>query len=222
MAELNSSELFEADGSLPNVVAEELRSLIVRGTLLPGEHLGQTELANRFGRSKVPIREALKRLATEGFLLHDRNRGYFVAPLDFAEAIQLYKLRRWLESEMLKTARWPDANEIAEFRRKLDALPAIDLRADFQEWLRALEKLRYAIFDLSPEKLLLREALRLWNLTDRYRAFFPRNEEESIEGSLVDALERRDRDELLKQYHAARDRIDEVLRQVFDTKFDQR
>ena len=96
----------ESDESLPNFVADELRSLIVRGTILPGEHLGQTQLAKRFGRSKVPIREALKLLSTEGFLRHDRNRGYFVAPLEYAEAVQLYKLRRWLEIELLETAEW--------------------------------------------------------------------------------------------------------------------
>jgi DNA-binding FadR family transcriptional regulator len=48
----------ELNGSLPTAVADELRALIVRGTLLPGEHLGQSQLADRFGRSKVPIREA--------------------------------------------------------------------------------------------------------------------------------------------------------------------
>ena len=115
----------EANSSLPNVVANELRSLIVRGTLLPGEHLGQTQLAERFGRSKVPIREALKLLATEGFLRHDRNRGYFVAPLEIDEARQLYKLRRWLEAQLLETAEWPDAATIADLREQL----AQDLKA---------------------------------------------------------------------------------------------
>src|SRR6188768_3857444 len=96
-----------SDDSLPSLVADELRGLIVRGTLLPGEHLGQTQLAERFGRSKVPVREALKLLATEGFLRHDRNRGYFVSRLDLHEARQLYSLRRWIESQLLETAEWP-------------------------------------------------------------------------------------------------------------------
>lgn len=199
--------------SLPNVVSEELRSLIVRGTLLPGEHLGQTQLAERFGLSKVPIREALKLLATEGFLRHDRNRGYFVAQLDLDEARQLYKLRRWLEAELLETARWPDVKEIAALRAQFDALEKIDQWTDFSKWASALERARYAIFDLSPQKVLLREAQRLWTLTDRYRALMPRDEGESPERTLIDALEAQDRKRLLSDYSKARAQVEAALEQ---------
>lgn len=202
------------DEGLPNSVAQELRSLIVRGTLLPGEHLGQTQLAERFGRSKVPIREALKHLSTEGFLVHDRNRGYFVAPLKHEEAVQLYKLRRWVEADLLATARWPNARELAQFRKQFNDLEAIDADRAYDDWARALEALRYAIFDLSPQKLLLREAIRLWRLTDRYRSFFPRSEGRSPETILIDALEKRDRDQLLASYHVTRDRVEALLRDV--------
>lgn len=203
--------LADQDDALPNSVAQELRALIVRGTLLPGEHLGQTQLAERFGRSKVPIREALKHLATEGFLLHDLNRGYFVAPIDYAEAAQFYKLRRFLEGELLATARWPSPEEIAGFRRQFDELETIDQDRDFERWNRTLERSRRAIFDLSPQKLLVREAVRLWHLTDRYRTFFPRNEGNSPERALIDGLEKRDRQALLASYHAIRDRVDALL-----------
>jgi len=204
-----------ATGSLPNVVADELRSLIVRGALLPGEHLGQTQLAERFGRSKVPIREALKLLATEGFLRHDRNRGYFVAPLDYEEALQLYKLRRWLEAELLSSARWPEDSEIAAFRAQFDALDAIDRRSDFNKWALALERLRYAIFDLSTQKILLREATRLWTLTDRYRDLMQREQGESPERRLIDALQARDRGRLISDYLAARATVEAALEQAF-------
>lgn len=210
----NVSEQNDANGSLPNVVADELRSLIVRGTLLPGEHLGQTQLAERFGRSKVPIREALKLLATEGFLRHDRNRGYFVSPLDYEEALQLYKLRRWLEAELLSSAQWPDDAQIAAFRAQFDALDAMDQRADFNKWAQALERLRYSIFDLSPQKVLLREAIRLWTLTDRYRALMPRQVGESPERKLIDALQARDRGRLISDYLAARATVEAALEQA--------
>lgn len=210
--------LFDEDDALPNSVAQELRSLIVRGSLLPGEHLGQTQLATRFGRSKVPIREALKHLATEGFLVHDLNRGYFVAPLDYEEAAQLYKLRRWLEADLLESARWPTAKEIAGFRKQFDALEKIDQKKDFDKWSRALENLRYSIFALSPHRLLLREAIRAWRLTDRYRSFFPRTEEGSPERALIDALEKQDRQALLKTYHAIRDRVEGLLHEVIGSE----
>lgn len=202
------------NGSLPNVVAEELRGLIVRGTLLPGEHLGQTQLAERFGRSKVPIREALKLLATEGLLQHDHNRGYFVTRLDLDEARQLYKLRRWLEMELLQTAEWPTKQQIKQFNTRFDALDKMDQRADFPAWTRELEQLRHAIFDLSPQKVLLREATRLWTLTDRYRALLPREKGESPERGMLQALEAQDRERLLADYLAARAKIEGALEQA--------
>lgn len=197
--------------SLPNLVADELRSMIVRGTLLPGEHLGQTQLAERFGRSKVPVREALKLLATEGFLRHDRNRGYFVSPLEIDEARQLYKLRRWIETELLETAEWPDKAKLTRLRALFDTLEGIDQSKDYRQWSAALADLRFALFDLSPQKALLREATRLWALTDRYRALMPRAEGESPERKLLPALEKRDRKSLIADFLATRADVEAAL-----------
>lgn len=199
------------NGSLPNIVADELRAMIVRGTLLPGEHLGQTQLAERFGRSKVPVREALKLLATEGFLRHDRNRGYFVSPLELDEARQLYKLRRWIETELLETAEWPDKAKLTELRALFDTLDRIDQSRDYLRWSAALAELRFALFDLSPQKALLQEATRLWTLTDRYRALMPRAQGESPERKLLRALEKRDRKALIADFLATRAEVEAAL-----------
>jgi DNA-binding GntR family transcriptional regulator len=204
-----------ANASLPNIVADELRALIVRGTLLPGEHLGQTQLAERFGRSKVPVREALKLLATEGFLRHDRNRGYFVSPLEIEEARQLYKLRRWIETELLETAQWPDKQQIADLQAQFDAIDQIDQSKQFGAWSEALAQLRQSLFNLSPQKALLREATRLWTLTDRYRSLMPREEGESPERKLLTALEKRDRKALISGFMAARAEVENALEHAF-------
>lgn len=212
---MHLSEEVNGNESLPNAIADHLRNQIVRGTLLPGSHLGQTQLAEQYGRSKVPVREALKRLATEGFLRHDRNRGYFVAPLDEGEARQLYKLRRWIERDLLESAAWPDADQVAAFRAMFDRVDAMDKRRDFEAWAAELARLRHAIFDLSPQKTLLQEATRLWTLTDRYRALLPRDDGGSPERALIDALEARDRERLVADYLAGRARVEEALDQAF-------
>ncbi|MEO0031712.1 MAG: hypothetical protein RIS94_1470 [Pseudomonadota bacterium] len=209
------SDAVNGNESLPNAIADHLRNQIVRGTLLPGSHLGQTQLAEQYGRSKVPVREALKLLATEGFLRHDRNRGYFVSQLDADEARQLYKLRRWIEQDLLETAAWPDAEKVAGFRTTFDQLDRIDKRKDFEAWAAELARVRYAIFDLSPQKALLQEAMRLWTLTDRYRALLPRDDSGSPERALVDALEARDRKRLVADYLAGRARVEDALEQAF-------
>ncbi|PQA87624.1 GntR family transcriptional regulator [Hyphococcus luteus] len=195
----------------PNKIVDTLRSMIIRGALAPGEHLGQAELAKRFGMSKVPVREALKQLAAEDLLQHDHNRGYFVSKLSLDEAKQLYRLRRWIEAELLAGVRWPTDEELKDFRRGFEELDRLADMRDRLGWAAALEQLRRSIFELSPEKVLLREALRLWSLTDRYRAVLPGDKSGSPERALVDALERRDRSALLSKYHADRDRVENLL-----------
>lgn len=206
----------KSTGSRSASTAEQLRKHILRGLLLPGEHLGQAELAARFNMSKVPVREALKQLCAEGLLSHDHNRGYFVAPLDFDEGIQLYRMRRWVESTLLRSARWPTAAELRQLAAlSRQAQELVDGR-DRDSWFAVLMQLRQEIFGLSPHRTLLAEAMRLWTLTDRYRALLPASRSPAGEKSLVAALEARDRDQLLKAYSDERDRVEALLAEAFD------
>ncbi|OYU73839.1 MAG: GntR family transcriptional regulator, partial [Alphaproteobacteria bacterium PA3] len=177
---------------------------------------GQAELAGRFNTSKVPVREALKQLHAEGLLDHDHNRGYFVTRLSFEEGLQLYRMRRWVEYELLRGLQWPDAAEIARLRGMLDRLMARP--TDHKErdiWLTTLEELRYAIFSQSKYTTLLSEAFRLWALTDRYRALLPTDRSPYREQFLIDAMEGQDREALLDSYLKERDRIESMLADAF-------
>lgn len=64
-------------GTLVADITEEIRL----GRLKPGEHLSAQSLADRFGVSRSPIGQALRDLATSGLVLHEAQRGYFVASL---------------------------------------------------------------------------------------------------------------------------------------------
>jgi DNA-binding GntR family transcriptional regulator len=188
--------------------------LILQGQLHPREHLGQEQLAQRLGISKVPVREALKQLYAEGLVGHDHNRGYFVAPVDRDDADQLYRLRRWIEAELLRTARWPEPGELAELRRQVDSLAQAAAAGQQRRWRETLAALRLAIFNLSPSKTLLREATRLWQLTDRYRVLLLIRDGPLCEQAIVEALATRDRERLLSTYHEIRDRIESLLREA--------
>lgn len=205
-----------APTALSEKMLETIRNAILRGTLYPGEHLSQSNLAERHSVSKVPVREALKQLHTEGLLTHDRNRGYFVSRPSREEARQLYRMRRWLEAELLRTARWPDETELRTLH-ELQAVIEQPIAHDNREaWLDALSRLRFTIFGLSTEKTVLREAHRLWVLTDRFRALLPAHASPSGERALVDALAARDRDRLLKAHADDRDRIEALLEEALE------
>ncbi|MEZ4425954.1 MAG: GntR family transcriptional regulator [Gemmatimonadota bacterium] len=81
-----------------------LRSAILGGDLEPGARLRQDDLAARLGVSKIPLREALQRLAAEGLVTVDANRGFSVSRLTASEAEEIYALRLALEPELLQRA----------------------------------------------------------------------------------------------------------------------
>lgn len=72
---------------------EELR----QGRIGPGDRLREAELAERFGLSRTPIREALRQLEMDGLVVHLPRVGAAVRRLDYAEVMELYEMRAVLE-----------------------------------------------------------------------------------------------------------------------------
>jgi DNA-binding GntR family transcriptional regulator len=78
-------------------VVDELRAAIIGGAYAQGERLVEEEVAARFDVSRNPIREALRTLSTEGFVVIEPRRGARVATMDRARAGELFELRAPLE-----------------------------------------------------------------------------------------------------------------------------
>src|ERR1700761_4814279 len=70
---------------------------IESGRLPPGSRLLEVELADRFGLSRTPVREAIKRLETQGLVTHEPNQGAVITKLDYARTVELYLVREVLE-----------------------------------------------------------------------------------------------------------------------------
>lgn len=79
------------------IVADRIRTAIMRGTFPPGTQLGEVELAGRLGVSRGPLREAMQRLVAEGLLRSERHRGLFVRDLDAADVRDIYHARASVE-----------------------------------------------------------------------------------------------------------------------------
>jgi len=90
--------------SRAGALSDTLRDAILRGELEPGAPLRQDRLASALGVSKIPVREALQRLAAEGLAKFDANRGFSVASLTAAGAGEIYGLRAAIEPLMLARA----------------------------------------------------------------------------------------------------------------------
>ncbi|MEX3315884.1 GntR family transcriptional regulator [Sulfitobacter sp. PS-8MA] len=91
------------------------------GTYRPGDRLVESELAERFGMSRTPIREALQRLETQSLLVRD-GRSLIVASLDHNQMAELYVVRGELEGLAARlAARHATAEEIRVLREMVDA-----------------------------------------------------------------------------------------------------
>jgi DNA-binding GntR family transcriptional regulator len=83
---------------LADQVYAALKQQLQDFVLVPGDRFSESELAQRLGVSRTPVREALFRLRNEGRLEVESKSGWFVRPIDFNRLEQLYDLRVVLET----------------------------------------------------------------------------------------------------------------------------
>lgn len=96
----------EAGGrpSAPAMVRDGLRRAILNGDYASGAQLRQDELAERFGTSRIPVREALRQLEAEGLVTIEANKGATVTALSLQEVLELLDIRIALECRALQLA----------------------------------------------------------------------------------------------------------------------
>lgn len=122
-------------------VADALRDDILAGRLSPGDRLREVDLAERFGVSRIPVREALSQLQSEGFVTLVRYRGATVSAPSGSAARELVQIRRGLEVLAAQLAarnrggamageleRAVELGRAADARHAHDDLPSLTLR----------------------------------------------------------------------------------------------
>lgn len=127
-------------------IADQLETLvldrILDGSLPAGDRINESHLAEELGASRTPLREALSRLQRAGLVVSRPHHGFFVADLSAGEARELYECLALLESNALKLAGIPDAEQLGELERinrRLDAAAdGSEGIAVNTEWHRAL------------------------------------------------------------------------------------
>ena len=88
--------------TLATLVAQQIRAGVIRGTFEPGSQLSEIALAERFGVSRGPVREALQALVQEGLLTREPHRGVFVPVLTNGDIDDIYRAREAIESAAVK------------------------------------------------------------------------------------------------------------------------
>lgn len=143
-----------------------LRDMAIAYQFKPGERLSEIELAERLGVSRTPVREALTRLVTEGFL-QTATRGYMRRPLEVQETLDLYEARVAIERECLRLAleRATDA-QLQEARVYLEESRTVAGSTPVQQLVELDEGFHLRIADMAGNSELRR---MLVSLNERIR-----------------------------------------------------
>jgi DNA-binding GntR family transcriptional regulator len=151
-------------------IAAHLRDAILSGQIAPGERIRQEEVAARLGTSRLPVREALRMLESEGLTEHTANKGARVPALDRHELDVLYQMRERLEPLAL-TESIPHltSGEI----RDLEALAErIAADTDLTEFLVLDRAFHLGSYAGCGTEHLVATVTRMWNSTQPYRRVF--------------------------------------------------
>jgi DNA-binding GntR family transcriptional regulator len=116
--------------ALSDVVYERLRDEIMNSEIADGSRLSQVQLAERYGVSRIPVREALRRLQAESLVVATPYHPFVVRNITPEQVVELVDVRATLEDLALSRREQPTAEEIAELR----ALTQQMTKAKGEDW----------------------------------------------------------------------------------------
>ena len=215
MSELNDL----AQTQLRHLIAERLRAAILANEFKPGDWLRQEQLAQQFGVSQTPVREALQDLVGEGVVERVPYRGIRVIEFTLADLRDLYACRAFMEGIAARyAAQHITPKEIAALKRLVDEMATAFARKKWNEYRELNRQFHQGIYATSRHPFLTRTLNQLWtayptmmlsNFPGPIRKRRTLNTREHL--AIINALETRDatRAERLMRAH-----IEESVRRI--------
>ena len=159
-------------GATSQRIAHHLREAILNGEIAPGEPIRQEKVAERFGTSRLPVREALRILEAEGLTEHRANRGARVPRLGRQEVDVVYRMRERLEplalAESLPHLTDGDVEALGGLQQRIEAAD------DLLEFLALDREFHFRSYSGCRTDHLSSVVVRLWNSTQHHRRAFMR------------------------------------------------
>jgi DNA-binding GntR family transcriptional regulator len=196
-------------------VAEQLRTAIFEGDLKPGEWLRQERMAQEYGVSQMPVREALKELTAEGLVEHVPYRGVRVVEFSADDVQDLYAHRSFLEGMAARgAARAITAEELAELGDVLAHMKKRLAPRHLAEYRALNRRFHTIICHASRRAYLIRTLNQMWaafptmllsNFAQTAQVSLPERDDSDIQEheAIVAALERHDAtlaEQLMRQH----------------------
>jgi DNA-binding GntR family transcriptional regulator len=159
MSELNDL----AQTQLRHLIAERLRAAILANEFKPGDWLRQEQLAQQFGVSQTPVREALQDLVGEGVVERVPYRGIRVIEFTLTDLRDLYACRAFMEGIAARyAAQHITPKEIAALKRLVDEMATAFARKKWNEYRELNRQFHQGIYATSRHPFLTRTLNQLW------------------------------------------------------------
>lgn len=155
---------------LREVVCETLRDAVRRGILQPGERLMEIQLAEDLGVSRTPVREAIRKLEMEGYVIMMPRRGTFVADLSIRDINEVFEIRTSLESLASGlAAERIDEDELEKLQRLLVEIGAYIKSGDMESIVRTDTEFHDLLYQASRNTRLVGIISNLREQLTRFR-----------------------------------------------------
>lgn len=183
---------------LQDQVYELARKRIVSHIYPPGQRLSEAVLAKELGVSRMPVRDALRRLQLEGLVEGSSGRGLWVSSLSLAHARDVYRLRDLLETVAVELAvERATPEDLASLRRAVHTQESAAASGALGKVVRASMVFHNALFESAHSSILSLVLEQVWAQAQRYRELTLGKSERHHQvthehAGLVDAIEARD------------------------------
>ncbi len=156
--------------TVSGIAQERIREAILRGTLPPGTRIDQNQLAAELNTSLIPVREALKTLASEGLVQIIPRRGAFVAEFSLNDLENLYDARIVVEGHVAaKAAPRLTDDQLKELTAISDAMRSALENDKYEDFTRLNRDFHFIIYGAASNSYLTDILSGLWDLAERYR-----------------------------------------------------
>jgi DNA-binding GntR family transcriptional regulator len=201
-----------------------LRRALLAGEIQPGERIRVAELEKRFGVSHIPIREAVRRLETEGLIVALPQRAAVAAGVDLDDLGGLYDLRRLIECEVIRrSAESMTAEQVDVARAALGSLEAVAQDHDSPRFWELHRDFHWALLEPGASAWIERVLDQTWLASQRYvRLFVSETVDDAMADhrELVACCDARDGDRAAAVLRRHLDRTELAVRQSFATAGD--
>jgi DNA-binding GntR family transcriptional regulator len=154
-------------------ITERLRQAIITGAIRPRERIRVADLERKFGVSHIPIREALRRLQSEGFVEISPRRTTIAAGVDLSDLANIYDLRRIIEVEIgRRSVSRMTKSDIETVRRALVNFQAVANDPSSAEFWERHRNFHWALLAPAANPTVQRVLDHLWQSSERYVRLF--------------------------------------------------